>query len=89
METEPERLVVVTKAGFQADRLIAEPLNSGESSIRSWIGIFDEQGQDLAEYAILIGLIALVVIGTVTLFGTQLVAAYNGIIGQLPFGGGS
>jgi Flp pilus assembly pilin Flp len=40
-----------------------------------------------AEYALLIGLIALVVIGAVTLLGTQLVAAYNNIAGTLPFGG--
>lgn len=32
----------------------------------------DEAGQDLAEYAILIGLIAIVVIGTITLLGTNL-----------------
>ena len=73
----------------QADRLFAEPLNSEESPTQREFGVQDEQGQDLAEYAILIGLIALVVIGAVTLLGTQLVAAYNGIVGQLPFGGGS
>jgi pilus assembly protein Flp/PilA len=42
-------------------------------------------GQDLAEYAILIGLIAVVVVGAVTLFGTQLVAMYNDIVATLPF----
>lgn len=45
-----------------------------------------DDGQDLAEYAILIGLIALVVVGAVTLFGGQLVAAYNSIVATLPFG---
>lgn len=45
-----------------------------------------EDGQDLAEYAILVGLIALVVVGAVTLFGGQLVAAYNAIAATLPFG---
>lgn len=45
-----------------------------------------DDGQDLAEYAILIGLIALVVIGAVTLFGGQLVAAYNSFVATLPFG---
>ena len=45
-----------------------------------------DDGQDLAEYAILIGLIALVVVGAVTLFGGQLVAAYNAIAATLPFG---
>ena len=45
-----------------------------------------DDGQDLAEYAILVGLIALVVVGAVTLFGGQLVAAYNAIAATLPFG---
>ncbi|MDX1623561.1 MAG: Flp family type IVb pilin [Gemmatimonadota bacterium] len=44
-----------------------------------------EDGQDLAEYAILIGLLALVVVGSVTLFGTQLVALYDSIVATLPF----
>ncbi len=48
----------------------------------------DESGQDLAEYALLISLIALVVIGAVTLLGTQLIAAYNNITATLNFGGG-
>ena len=45
-----------------------------------------DDGQDLAEYAILVGLIALVVVGAVTVFGGQLVAAYNAIAATLPFG---
>jgi Flp pilus assembly pilin Flp len=45
-----------------------------------------EDGQDLAEYAILVGLIALVVVGAVTLFGGQLVAAYDSFVATLPFG---
>jgi Flp pilus assembly pilin Flp len=45
-----------------------------------------DDGQDLAEYAILVGLIALVVVGAVTLFGGQLVAAYQSITATLPFG---
>ncbi|HUP01726.1 MAG TPA: Flp family type IVb pilin [Gemmatimonadota bacterium] len=44
-----------------------------------------DDGQDLAEYAILIGLIALVVVGAVTLFGGQVVALYQNIVGTLPF----
>ncbi len=44
-----------------------------------------EDGQDLAEYAILVGLIALVVVGAVTLFGGQLVAFYDDIVATLPF----
>ena len=45
-----------------------------------------EDGQDLAEYAILVGLIALVVVGAVTLFGSQLTAMFNDIVATLPFG---
>ena len=50
----------------------------------SWLEA--DEGQDLAEYAILIALIALAVIGAVTLFGGQLVAAYNSFVATLPFG---
>ncbi len=45
-----------------------------------------DEGQDLAEYALLVALIALVVVGAVTLFGGQLVAAYNFFAATLPFG---
>ena len=45
-----------------------------------------DDGQDLAEYALLVALIALAVVGAVTLFGGQLVAAYNAIAATLPFG---
>jgi pilus assembly protein Flp/PilA len=46
----------------------------------------DESGQDLAEYALLIGLIAIVVIGAVTAFGGGLVGLFNNIVATLPFG---
>jgi len=42
-----------------------------------------EEGQDLAEYALLIALIALVVIGAVTLLGTQIQAVFNMIANAL------
>jgi Flp pilus assembly pilin Flp len=45
-----------------------------------------DDGQDLAEYALLVALIALAVVGAVTLFGGQLVAAYDAIAATLPFG---
>jgi len=46
----------------------------------------DEEGQDLAEYAILVGLIALAVVGAVTTFGGELVTFYQErIIANLPF----
>lgn len=44
-----------------------------------------EEGQDLAEYAILIGLIALVVVAAVAVFGDSLVTMYNDIVATLPF----
>ena len=44
-----------------------------------------EDGQDLAEYAILVGLIALVVVGAVTLFGAQLSGMFDDIVATLPF----
>jgi len=43
----------------------------------------DESGQDLAEYALLIALIAIVVIGAVTLLGSNIQSVFNDIAGQL------
>ncbi len=43
----------------------------------------NEDGQDLAEYALLIALIALVVIGAVTLLGTNIQAVFNLIANAL------
>ena len=48
----------------------------------------DESGQDLAEYALLISLIALVVIGAVTLLGTQINTVFTNITNALGGGGG-
>jgi pilus assembly protein Flp/PilA len=42
-----------------------------------------EEGQDLAEYALLISLIALVAIAGVTLLGTQIAAVFTAIAGAL------
>lgn len=39
----------------------------------------NEEGQDLAEYALLIALIALVVIAAVTLLGVQIQTVFNNI----------
>ena len=41
--------------------------------------LLDESGQDLAEYAILIGLIALAVIVAVRLLGTTISGVFNSI----------
>ena len=42
-----------------------------------------EEGQDLAEYALLIALIALVVIAAVTALGANIQAVFNGIANAL------
>ncbi len=73
----------------QASRLLWGPRDDRESPTPQDGCGLDESGQDLAEYALLISLIALVVIGAVTLLGTQLIAAYNNITATLNFGGGS
>ena len=41
--------------------------------------LLDESGQDLAEYAILIGLIAIAVIAAVTLLGGTISTVFNSI----------
>lgn len=46
-------------------------------SIRNWLQ--REEGQDLAEYALLIGLIAIVVVLAVTALGEGLTAVFNNI----------
>ena len=43
----------------------------------------NEEGQDLAEYALLIALIALVVIAAVTLLGTQIQTVFTNIANAL------
>ena len=47
----------------------------------------DESGQDLAEYALLIALIAIVVIAAVTLLGGNINTVFNNIAGALNVGG--
>lgn len=52
-----------------------------------WNAIWnDESGQDLAEYALLIALIAIVVIAAVTLLGTNISTVFNNIAGKLTAG---
>jgi pilus assembly protein Flp/PilA len=43
----------------------------------------DEKGQDLAEYGMLIGVIALVVLGAVTLLGSNLDNVFTGIASEV------
>jgi len=41
-----------------------------------------EEGQGMAEYALVVGLIALIVMAGVTLLGTNLLAEFNSIAGN-------
>ena len=43
----------------------------------------DEKGQDLAEYAMLIGLVALFVVGAVTILGDELDQVFTAIGGAI------
>ena len=44
----------------------------------------DEKGQDAAEYAILIGLIALVIVAAVILLGNNISATFAAIAAKIP-----
>jgi len=46
--------------------------------LKTWLATH-EKGQDLAEYALLIGLIALVVVGAVTLLGGDITQVFTDI----------
>ncbi|MGH7551131.1 MAG: Flp family type IVb pilin [Gemmatimonadota bacterium] len=48
----------------------------------------DESGQDLVEYAMLLALIALIVIGAVALLGQGIEDTFDNITAALPLGGG-
>jgi pilus assembly protein Flp/PilA len=49
--------------------------------LRNWLD--EQKGQDLAEYALLIGLIALVVIGAVTSVGDEVERVFDAIVTEL------
>lgn len=54
--------------------------------IRAWFATHmprSERGQDLAEYGMLIGLVALVVVGAVIILGTNLTTVFTAIAGQV------
>ncbi len=52
--------------------------------IKTWlVSRQSEKGQDLAEYALLIGLIALIVIVAVTLLGTEISTVFAAIASNL------
>lgn len=48
----------------------------------------DESGQDLVEYAMLLALIALIVVGAVTLLGENVKKTFDDIAAKLPIAGG-
>ena len=50
------------------------------------LGISPDKGQGLAEYALILLLVALAVIGGLTLVGVELNALYQRIVDDLPFG---
>ena len=51
--------------------------------LMSLLNAKNEKGQDLAEYALLIGFIAIVLIVAVTLLGTNLNAVFTSIAGAI------
>jgi Flp pilus assembly pilin Flp len=65
--------------------------NAGGVQVPQWVGrlIRDDHAQDLVEYAMLLALIALVVVGGVTVFGTTISNGYTTLSGSFGFGGGS
>ena len=50
--------------------------------------IQDEEGASAVEYALLVGLIAVVIIAGVTLLGTKINTLFTNVAGALPDGGG-
>lgn len=48
------------------------------------LGVSSEDGQGLVEYALIILLIAIAVVGTVVVFGEQLNATYERIVNAFP-----
>lgn len=49
-----------------------------------WESLKDEEGQGMAEYVLIISLVALAVIVSVALFGTKLLSLYHEINNDLP-----
>ena len=58
--------------------------NNQEDAMKKLFALIrKEEGQDLAEYALLISLIALVAIAGVTLLGNRVLAIFNAIAGAI------
>jgi pilus assembly protein Flp/PilA len=53
--------------------------------MRFWKRLIGEQGgQGLAEYALILGLVAVVAVAAVTLLGTNVTSGLNSIAGSIP-----
>ena len=52
--------------------------------LKRWI--FEEEGQTLVEYGLLIALLALVIVAAITLFGRRNFAHFNNANSALPLG---
>jgi pilus assembly protein Flp/PilA len=68
------------KASAQAKRAISQ--QGGAAMLTRFL--FEEDGQTLVEYGLLISLLALVAVGAVTLLGRRTLAFYNNANNQLP-----
>ena len=55
----------------------------GKIRIASTAGVVEIEGQDLAEYALLIGLIALIVVAAVTLLGEEISIIFSEIANEI------
>jgi pilus assembly protein Flp/PilA len=57
----------------------------GEKFLKWYLSIrYSERGATAVEYAIMVALIAIVIIGAVTALGTKISALFNNVAGNLP-----
>jgi len=69
---------------------IAQSHKKGVNQMRKFLNVLrDDKGASAVEYGLLVALIAAVIVGAVTLFGTRLNETFNYIANLLPIGGGS
>ena len=71
---------ISTQTSFEHQAIFHGSKNMTTLFARLWS---DQSGQDLAEYALLIALIALVVIGAVTLLGINIQTLFNNVANAL------
>ena len=59
-------------------------ITNGMMVLNSWLaGLKREEGQGLAEYALIIVLVAIAVVGALTALGGQITDTFNDIVAQL------